>query len=157
MELTIAERLKLLEVLPAQESILTLKIVRKLKESLSFSEAELNALGTKYEFICMHRGEVGGEASKCSNSGFFPIAPKCGEHNELMVPTGKFHVDLTPEMQTKVKEIHMGPQAMTIASDALKRASDQKRLTEAHISLYEKFFPPEETEIPEAIVKSMEE
>jgi len=38
----------------------------------------------------------------------------------------------------------MGPQALTIASEALKRLNENKRLTEAHISLYEKFFPTED-------------
>jgi len=149
MELTTIERMKLLEVLPPQGDILTLKVVRKLRETLSYSEEELKLMGVRYEFACPKEG--------CGNKGFWPTAPKCGECSTLMVPTGQLNIQLTPELQTKTKEIHMGPQAMTIASDALRRASEAKQLTEAHISLYEKFFPPEETAIPEAIKKAMEE
>ena len=136
MELTIVERLKLVELLPDQESILTLKIIRKLRETLSFSEEELKLMGVRYEYICPEED--------CGNKGFFPSAPKCAEHDVLMVPTGQMTMNLAPEMQAKVKEIHMGPQALTIASDTLKRANENKLLTDAHISLYEKFFPPEE-------------
>ena len=142
MELTIVERLKLMEILPPQESILTLKIVRKLRETLSFSEEELKLMEVKYEFACREAG--------CANSGMFPFAPKCGEHDKLMVPTGQMSMKLTPELQTKTKEIHMGPQALSIASEALKRADEAKTLTEVHISLYDKFFPPEEASIPES-------
>ena len=148
MELTTIERLKLLEVLPPTGDILTLKIVRKLRETLSFSEEELKLIGARSEYICPVEG--------CGNKGFFPSAPKCGEHDVLMVPTGQTTMSLMPEMQAKMKEIHMGPQALTIASDVLKRLNEDKQLTEFHISLYEKFFPPEETEIPEVIKRSME-
>lgn len=41
MKLNIKERLVLLAVLPAEGNFLTLKIVRKLRENLSFSEEEL--------------------------------------------------------------------------------------------------------------------
>ncbi len=145
MELTIIERMKLVELLPPQGDILTLKIVRKLRETLSFSEEELKLMEVKYEFLCPKEG--------CGNKGFFPTVPKCGVCSALMVATGQLNMELSPEMQAKTKEIHMGPQAMTIASDALKRADEAKKLTEAHISLYEKFFTP----IPEGIEKSMSE
>jgi len=157
MELTVIERMKLLEILPANENILTLKIVRKLRETLSYSEDELKLMGVKYEFVCPKEG--------CGNKGFFPTAPKCGECGTLMVASGQMTMDLTPEMQAKTKEIHMGPQAITIASDALKRANEMKPspLTELHISLWDKFFPDDEVpeelkvEIPKAIEKSMSE
>ena len=57
MKLTILERTKLLEALPAQENILTIKILRKLKETLSFSEEELKTFGAVNEFACPYRGE----------------------------------------------------------------------------------------------------
>ena len=145
MELTTVERLKLVEILPSQENILTLKIIRKLRETLSFSEEELKLMGVKYEFVCPFEGEVDGKPTDCNNRGYFPTAPKCADHDILMVPTGRLTMDLTPELQDKTKEIHMGPQAMAIASDALKRADEAKVLTEVHISLYEKFFPLEES------------
>jgi len=144
MELTTVERLKLLESLPQEENILTLKILRKLRETLSFTEDELKLIGALNEYACQSYDEVDGIPVRCKNSGYWPTAPKCADHDVLMVPTGNSHFDLSPEMQVKVKEIHMGPQALVLASEALKRLNENKRLTEAHISLYEKFFPPEE-------------
>ena len=43
MKLTVLERLSLLSILPPEGTLATLRIVRKLRESLSFSEAELVA------------------------------------------------------------------------------------------------------------------
>ena len=148
MELTTVERLKLLEILPPEGDILTLKILRKLRETLSFTEDELESIGARSEYACPFRGEVDGVLTRCENSGFFPVAPKCAEHDILMVPTGQTTMSLTPEVQTKVKEVHMGPQAMGLASEALRRLNENKQLTEVHISLYDKFFPPV-GEIPE--------
>lgn len=44
MELTVLDRILLLNVMPAEGDILTLKIVRKLREGLSFTEDEHKAL-----------------------------------------------------------------------------------------------------------------
>jgi hypothetical protein len=44
MELKVVDRLTLLDVLPKEGNYLTLKIVRQLRESLSFSEEELKNL-----------------------------------------------------------------------------------------------------------------
>jgi len=47
MELTVAERLVLLSVLPEQGDFTTLKVIRALRESLSFSEEEHK----EYQFV----------------------------------------------------------------------------------------------------------
>ncbi len=49
MKLNTFERLILLNILPKEGDFTTLKIVRKLRESLSFSEAEHKALQFKQE------------------------------------------------------------------------------------------------------------
>jgi predicted RNA-binding protein with PUA domain len=49
MELSVLERLILLNSLPAQGDITTIKIVRKLREDLSFSEEEHKALNLRLE------------------------------------------------------------------------------------------------------------
>ena len=145
MELSTVERLKLLEALPVESNILTLKILRKLRETLSLTEAELKLAGTRSEYACPFQGDKDGVPVFCDNKGFFPTAPKCAEHDTLMVPTGQVYYSLTPELEASIKEVHMGPQAIIIDSETLKRLNETKQLTEAHISLYEKFFPPEET------------
>jgi len=144
MELDIMERVKLLEALPSEGDLLTLKILRKLRESLSFSEAELKTFGATHEYMCPNRGEEDGKMVKCDNKGFFPVQPTCVEHDTLMLPTGQINLVVPPEALALKKEIHMGPQALGVASNTLKRLNNSGRLTEAHVSLYEKFFPPED-------------
>ena len=154
MKLTPIERIKALEILPDHGTIFNLKIVRKLKESLSFSEAELKMASIKNEYQCPHReGDVG---QRCGNKGFFSEAPKCGIHNIIMELTGKLNFTFSPEFANSDKEIHMGPEALSLVSNSLKAMDANGALTEAHISLYEKFFVSEEIQIPEIIRKAME-
>ena len=47
MELDVRERLILLSILPQEGNFITLKVVRKLRESLSFSEEEIK----QYKFV----------------------------------------------------------------------------------------------------------
>ena len=49
MKLTVIERILLLGILPGEGNFVTLKIVRQLRENLSFSEAEIAALGVHQE------------------------------------------------------------------------------------------------------------
>ena len=59
MKLSIAERVALLGVLPAEGNFVTLKIVRQLRESLSFSEEELKGWGIKLDGSRMTWNEEG--------------------------------------------------------------------------------------------------
>lgn len=49
MELRIGERLGLLDILPREEDYTTLKIIRELRENLSFSEEEIKAYSLRLE------------------------------------------------------------------------------------------------------------
>ena len=49
IDLTVLERLVLLNVMPKEGNFTTLKLVRKFREELSFDEAENKALGFKQE------------------------------------------------------------------------------------------------------------
>jgi len=49
MELNVRERLMLVSVLPKEGDITTLKIIRKLREDLSFSEEEHKVLNFKHQ------------------------------------------------------------------------------------------------------------
>lgn len=147
MKLTILERTQLLGALPEKEDILTIKILRKLRETLSFSEEELKSFEARNEYMCPYRGEdADGKRLTCDNKGFFLEQPTCGKHDIAMIPTGQMNLFIPPESVNLEKEIHLGTKAHGIASAALKRLNDTKQLTEAHVSLYEKFFPPEEEE-----------
>ncbi len=49
MILSVLDRITLLNILPEQGDFITLKIVRKLRESLSFSEEEIKAIDLRQE------------------------------------------------------------------------------------------------------------
>ena len=147
MKLKLLERVKLLEALPKQEDILTIKILRKMKETLSFSEEELKSFDVSYEYGCPFRStDSNGKMEICLNKGLFREQPTCGKHDLAMVQTGIMNVIIPPESQDIEKEIHLGTKALAIASDALKRLNSSKLITEAHESLWDKFFPPDEEE-----------
>jgi hypothetical protein len=49
MKLTVIERISLLGVLPTEGNFVTLKIVRQLREALSFTESEIKTLSIRQE------------------------------------------------------------------------------------------------------------
>lgn len=99
MKLNVAERLNLLGILPAQGDFVTLKIVRKLREALTFDEAELAVLNVKQD----------------------------GDR-----------VTWNPEADSN-KDVEIGEKATDIVVASLKKLNDEKKLTNQHYSLYEKF------------------
>jgi len=99
MVLNTLERLMLLGVLPKEGDFTTLKIVRELRESLSFNEEEYKRL----EFETL---EVG---VRWNPKGDIP------------------------------REIKIGEKATDLIVEALKKLNKDKKLTEEHFSLYEKF------------------
>jgi hypothetical protein len=99
MLLSVFDRLILLNIMPKEGDITTLKIIRKLKDDLSFSEEEHTALQFK------------------------------NEDGQIM---WKEDADIQ-------KEIEIGEKATDIIAEALKALNKAKKLTEAHISIYERF------------------
>ncbi len=101
MKLNVFERLALLNVLPKQGNFVTLKIIRELKEDLSFDEKEIKEL-------------------------------------ELTVDSENGNATWNPE-KDKGKEIEIGGQANKVIVEALEKLDKQNKMTENHMSLYEKF------------------
>jgi len=99
MILTVFDRLILLNVLPKEGDITSLKIVRGLREDLSFSEDEHKELELRYE---------GGNV-------FW-----------------KEDVNIS-------KDINIGERAKDIIAGAFKTLNKNKKLTEQHLDLYERF------------------
>jgi len=100
MKLGVYERLILLNILPKEGNFATLKINRKLRESMSFDEEELKLL----DFQDKGEGRV------------------------------EWKQDAVGE-----KDIPIGEKATDIIIDALKKLNDDKKLTDEHYSVYEKF------------------
>ena len=100
MKLTVFERLILLNILPKEGNFVTLKIVRKLREDLSFNEKEIKELDLKVD----DKGNATWNPAK-----------------------------------DKGKEIEIGGQANKIIVEALEKLNKDNKLTESHLSVYEKF------------------
>lgn len=132
MQLNILERLALLEVIPKEGDFVTLKLVRKLRESLSFSEAEIAEINFNQNWRC----------PMCQKEIASPDALKC-ECGSYMMATGSVTWDR--ERGEKVmKEVHMGEKMMSMCVDTLKKLDSEKKLTESYFSLYEKVIKEEE-------------
>jgi hypothetical protein len=96
-EMSVIERILLLNCLPQEEDILTIRIIRELKADLSFSEEEHAQLGIE------------------------------------VVPNGlKWKQEIR-------KEIEIGEKAKTVIASGLQKLDREKKLTENHIPLWEKF------------------
>jgi len=101
MELTIPERLHLTMILPREGDITTIKIVRELREALSFSEEEHALFDMVFDAT---QGKV-----------------EWNKEKDLGV------------------DIPMGPKAMSIIVETLEKLNKEGKLSEQHISLWDKF------------------
>ena len=99
MELNVFDRVVLLNILPKEGDITTLRIIRKLREDLSFTEEEHRVLQFDFE----------DERIKWKTDGDVP------------------------------KAIEIGEKAKEIIRERLRELNGQKKLTEEHLPLYEKF------------------
>ena len=138
VKLTIGERFGLFGLLPKEGDVVTFKELRKLRETLNPTSQEDEEYGFKYGFRCPH-SEVGtdGKRFQCEFEEYKETAPNCPIHNELCVMTG--NLSWKPEMATVEKEIFFSPLSMKIITEALKKANEEKRVTDQNYSIFEKF------------------
>lgn len=125
MEFDVTDRLMLLDILPREGDYTTLKIVRELRDELSFSEDEHQALKFENRFIC----------PRCHNEEWSPIPLKC--------PVCKMEMR---DSQFKkwddvnlIKEIPLRDKAYEIISAELRKLNENHLLADRHIKLYEAF------------------
>jgi len=133
LKLEILERLVLMSILPREGDFITLKLVRKLREALSFSEKEIAEIDFKNHWKC----------PKCEKVELSAGVVKCPDCDIYMVSAGQVTWD---EVKAKkvIKDVHMGDSMLALCKSTLKRLSDESKLTEQHMSLYEKFVKAEE-------------
>ena len=128
MKLGVFDRLILINILPKEGNFATLKIVREMREGLSFSEEEHKL----YEIGAILKCE------NCSKEIKVPTSkaiPKC-ECGGKLVDTGRIGWNIEAD---KPNEINIGEKATDIIVEVLKKLNDDKKLTDQHFSLYEKF------------------
>ena len=128
MKLTVMERLVLQNILPQAGDFITLKLVRKLKEALAFSEKEIALIDFKNQWVC----------PKCKKTELASEMPKCADCDVYMTLGGQVHWD-DEKAKKVVKDVFMGAKMMALCETTLKKLSDEQKLTEQHMSLYAKF------------------
>ena len=126
-ELTMAERFVLLRNLPVEGDLVTFKILRKLRETLAPSEAEIKEYGFRNSYRCSHKEyDDKGKAFQCEvDEGAAESPPKCHIHNEPMQSTGR--VSWSLEKWNTEKEVWFGTKANQIIVDALKKEARRIR------------------------------
>jgi len=124
-----------MNVLPKEGDFITLKLMRKLRETLSFTDNEIDTIGFKYEWKC----------PKCGSGELSLIMPKCSPCGTWMKSSGTVSWD-EAKARDMVKDIHLGDSMFALCVNTLKKLSDTKKLTEQHMSLYEKFIVADEGE-----------
>ena len=128
MQLSVFERIQLQNLLPAEGDFVTLKLIRKLRETLSFSEKEINEIDFKNRWNC----------EKCKTSELATQTPKCPSCAVYMQPAGSVHWDEAKALKV-IKDVHCGRAMRELCKATLQKIGDEKKLTEQTMSLYEKF------------------
>ena len=128
MKLTVLERIMLQEILPNEGDFLTLKLVRKLRESLAFSEREIAEVAFKTHWKC----------PKCQKVELAGEIPQCLDCDIYMIPSGQVTWD-DDKAKKVVKDVFMGAKMLALCESTLKKLSDESKLTDQHFSLYSKF------------------
>ena len=98
MKLAIGERLMLLNLLPPEGDLTSIKIVRRLREALSFNEDELE----EYEIKVLDGGRISWNS-------------------------------------TAEKDVEIRAKARSLIVGALHKLDDDGKVTEQHLSLFDKF------------------
>lgn len=143
-----AERFILLNNLPKEGDLVTFKILRKLRETLSPSEAEIKEYEFKNSYRCPNREyDEKGKAFQCEVEVLASEAqPKCHIHDILMMPSGR--TSWSEEKWDTQKEIWFGAKAEQIIMESLKKISEEDKNINDDVlaGLYEKFIMGEEDE-----------
>ncbi len=146
--LTMGERFVLLNNLPQEGDLVTFKILRKLRETLAPTEAEIKEFSFKNSFRCSHQDfDERGKSFRCEvEVESAEVPPKCHIHDLNMKPSGRVSWDSKKWEDTK--EIWFGPKANQIIVDTLKKVceEDKKVNDDLLASLYDKFVDSGEEE-----------
>ena len=127
MKLTVLERIMLQEILPKEGDFITIKLVRKLREALAFSEKEIAEVEFRTHWKC----------PKCQKVELSTEVIKCEDCDMYMRPAGEVTWD-DDKAKKVVKDVFMGNKMLSLCESTLKKLSDEGKLTEQHMSLYSK-------------------
>jgi len=143
-KVNVLERLMALGILPKEGSFTNLKLLRLVKENLSFNEAENKALQFRNEMNAEGAQMLLWNTTKLVNkeTGDLVRAPEPILQQMLTVDPDKFGAaPACPD-----KEIFFGEVVEALIRKALKALDSAEKLTADHYSLYEKFMEGHEDE-----------
>ena len=121
IKLNVAERLALLDILPREGDLTTIKLVRQLRENLSFTEREHAVL----QFRAQDK-----HVQWLQNYGEGVPVPEGMTREEAM--------DALAELADGVS-FDIGIKAVQVARETLEKLNEEGKLTEQHLGLCEKF------------------
>ena len=137
-KLTMAERFGLFQFLPPEGDLVTYKEIRKLKETLNPTSKEDEEYSFEYGFRCPHvELQSNGKGFQCEFTTMATITPDCPIHKERCMSTGM--LGWKPEMALVEKEIFFSKLSLKIITEALKKASKEKKVNDTNYSLFVKF------------------
>jgi len=143
-KVNVLERLMALRILPKEGSYTNLKLLRVVKENLSFNEAENKALQFRNEMNAEGAQMLLWNTTKLINkeTGDLIRAPELILQQMLATDPDKFEAKpACPD-----KEIFFGEVIEALIRKALKELDKAEKLLEDHYSLYEKFMEGHEDE-----------
>lgn len=139
--LTIADRFAILGILPAEGTFATLKIMRKLRETLSLTEAEIK----EYHVIQIREEDVAVIQNAKTDAEALTLATKIfGAVNaqKMALGIGNGTVgsgQITWTNGDKTTEMEFGDFDTEMIQKALKKLNEEEKLEERHYAIYEQF------------------
>lgn len=139
MELSVLERILLLQALPREGSFANLKLLREIREALSFNEEENRLLNFRQtgEQMTWSENLVIDKDTDTPVEIDQAILAKDPEAITKMVANNPARFEFRPAVPAK--EVEIGDVANKLIGDGLKELDKQEKLTESHFSLYERF------------------
>jgi len=139
MKLNVLERMMLLNTDLNPRNITTVKLIRKLNESLSFTEEEHKTLAFRNRYRC----------PRCDNAVSSPVPVKCGICDIYMEDASSVIWSSEGDAIVGEKEVYIGAKVNEVICSALRRLNDEEDLVASYESLWDKFIgeePEEEKE-----------
>ncbi len=141
MKFKVAERLMLLNLLPQEGDIVTLRVVRDAQMTVSLSEEELEELDlhNPVKATCTVCGFVVSDIHPDTRM----LCPPCGGVMKVAADGNRLIWKSEADVE---KEIPLGPKVTSIIVDKLTKLNEEKKLTLQQLGLYEKFVEPPEAD-----------
>ena len=140
-KLTLSDRFALLSILPAEGNFATLKIVRKVREQLSLTEAEIK----EYGVIQIYEEHTKTIKNAKTDAEALTIAIEIfGVDNAQKMAIGIRDGTLrsnqiTWENGEKITEMEFGEFAENMIKERLKKMNEANTLEDRHFAIYEQF------------------